>query len=108
MKAKAVNLANCRKEAGVRLELSDHLQKDFRLFMNVAYDLHKDLKGSIKFDEEDTELFMDVQIEKDGVWKRIKPDQAKELSKRRRRGGPEQLDTQELRSLVGSDAEDKE
>lgn len=36
VKAKAINLANCRDEAGVRLELPDHLQKSFRLLMNLA------------------------------------------------------------------------
>ena len=54
--AKAANLANYGQEVGMRLELPDHLQKNFRLLMNVAYDLKRknpELRRNIKFDEED-------------------------------------------------------
>ena len=109
VKAKAVNLANFRDKAGVRLELPDHLQKDFHLLMNLAYDMkqrNRDQRRNIKFDEKDAGLYMDVQVEKDGQWKRIKPVQAKGLAGRRR-GGPEAMDEEELKSLVGSDSGDQ-
>lgn len=36
VKAKAANLANFREEAGMRLEIPDHLQKDFHSLMNLG------------------------------------------------------------------------
>ena len=110
VKAKAANLANYGQEAGMRLELPDHLQKTFRILMNLAYDLkqrHTELRRNIKFDEDDLSMYMDVQFKKDGPWRRIKPEQAKELTGRRRRG-PEQIDAEELRSLVGEDDDEVE
>ena len=108
VKAKAINLANCRDEAGVRLELPDHLQKSFRLLMNLAYDMkqkNSGLKRNIKFDEEDLGLYMDVQVERDGSWRRIRLDRAREWASKRKRRGPEDIDAEELKSLVGSDSE---
>lgn len=105
VRAKAANLPNFGQEAGMRLELPDHLQKSFKMLMNLAFDLkqkNSDLRRNIKFDEEDLNLYMDVQLEREGHWKRFKRDQAKELAKNRKRRGPEQFDTDELRSPVGS------
>ena len=112
VRAKAANLANFGQEVGMRLELPDHLQKDFRLLMNLAYDLKKknpDLKRNIKFDEDDLGLYMDVQMERDGPWRRIKPDPVKQLSRTRRSArGPDMIEADELRSLVDSEDEEAE
>lgn len=86
VRARASQLADYRDAAGMRLELPDYLQKDFRALINLAYDLKSknvDLKRNIKFDEEDLGLFMDVQVRTGGNWKRVKPDQARKLSKTR-------------------------
>ena len=59
-----MNLALCREEAGMRLNIPDHLKKDFAALMNLSYDLKrkdKDLKRNIKFDEDTLGLFMDIQ-----------------------------------------------
>ena len=79
VKLKASNLANFREEAGMRLHVPDFLQKVFHCLMNLAFDLkkkNKDLKRNIKFDDNTTGLFMDIQFKTDGPWKRVRPEQA--------------------------------
>ena len=79
IKAQGPNLASYRDEAGMRLQIPDTLQKDFKALMAAAYDMkktNKDLKRNVKFDEESLGLFMDIQTEKDGDWRRIRPAQA--------------------------------
>ena len=107
MRARASNLADHREAAGMRLELPDYLQKDFRSLMNLAFDLkkkHTGLRRNIKFDEEDLGLFMDIQKNADERWRRIKPDQAKKLVRSRSRG-PEKLNDSDIATLLGSDDE---
>ena len=46
VKALAPNLANHRdNEAGMRLHIPDHLQKDFRSLMNLSYDLKRSTRA---------------------------------------------------------------
>ena len=80
VKAQAHRLANHDDEVGMRLEIPNHLQKDFRLLMKLSYTLkkkHPQLKRSVKFDEEALGMYMDIQMRTDGNWSRIKPEQAK-------------------------------
>ena len=68
VQAKASNLANYGEEAGMRIHLPDHLQKDFKVLMNLAFDLKKrnpQLRRNVKFDEETMNLYMDMQIDPD-------------------------------------------
>ena len=107
IKAQGPNLAKHREEAGMRLQIPDGLQKDFKALMALAYDLkqtHKELKRNVKFDEENLGLFMDVQTEKDGTWKRIRPHQAYKTLKTRR-NGPEEMEEDEIKSLLGEQSE---
>ena len=105
VKALGHQLANYREEAGMRLQIPDSLQKDFKALMAVAYDkkkTNKDLKRNVKFDEENMALFMDL----DGDWKRIRPQQAyKALESRSRSGGPEDMDEDEIKTLLGETSE---
>ena len=109
VKAKAANLANFRDTAGMRLSVPDHLQKDFKLLMGLSYDLkqqHNDIKRNVKFDKENLNLFMDVQLRKDGDWRRIRPEQAKQAAAGRTQA--KQTDTLdlpvgELRGLLGEE-----
>ena len=108
VKAAASNLANFRETAGMWLHILDHLQRDFRILMNLFYDLkkrHKDLRRNVKFDEEDKGLFMDLRLDEESEWKRVKPEQAAAAAKKRNR--TQDLDTDELRSLLDS-GEDSE
>ena len=79
VEAQAHNLDKYGEEAGMRLQIPNYLQKDFRVLMNLAYNLkkkHPDLKQNVKFDEDNYGLFMDAQVKKDGQWKRVRPEQA--------------------------------
>ena len=110
MKSKGPNLANYRDEAGMRLQIPDHLQKDFKALMSVAYDLKKtnaDLRRNIKFDEENLGLYMDVCTKKDGNWRRIRPAHAYKVleGKKDDRNGPEDMEEDEIRSLLGDVSE---
>ena len=109
VKSQGPNLANYRDEAGMRLQIPDNLQKDFKALMSVAYDLkqkNKDLKRNVKFDEESLGLYMDIQMERDGDWRRVKPQQAfKALANRTQKNGPRSMDEEEIASLLGGDNE---
>ena len=106
VKAQAPNLANYRENAGMRLHLPNHLQKDFKALMGLSYDMKKknpDLKRNVKFDEDDLGLFMDVQMRKDGPWRRIKPEQARRAieTSGSRRNGPDNMQADEIAGFLG-------
>ena len=64
----------------LRLHLPNYLHKDFKAPMALSYDLkknHADLRRNVKFDEDNMGLYMDLQLDQEGHWKRVKPDQAK-------------------------------
>ena len=109
VKAQGPNLANYRDEAGMRLHLPNHLQKDFKALMSLSYELKKknpDLRRNVKFDENDLGLYMDIQIKKDGHWKRVKPDQARTANQRSGlTAGPDTLDADDLSALLGGSEE---
>ena len=109
VKAQGPNLANHREDAGMRLQIPDNLQKDFKALMSMAYELkqkNKDLKRNVKFDEESLGLFMDVQMKRDGDWKRIRPSQAhRHLATRQKRTGPDDMGDDEIESLLGEETE---
>ena len=66
----------------VRCEIAPSRSFTKRL-MALAYDIKKknpDLTQNVKFDEECLGLYMDVQVERDGQWRRIVPDQARKLT----------------------------
>ena len=110
VKAQGPNLAGCKEEAGMRLEIPDHLQKDFKSLMALAYDIKKtnpDLRRNVKFDEDNQGIYMDIQTKKEGAWRRVRPEQARTAGtrSRRRSGGPDDMDDDELRSLLGDDGE---
>ena len=110
VKALAPNLANFKhEEAGMRLQIPDHLQKDFKALMNLSFDLkkkHPDVRRNVKFDEDCLGLYMDMQLEKEGSWRRTRPDHARQAARPRKNEGPTELDAAELRSLVGSDTDE--
>ena len=112
VKAQGPNLANYREEAGMRLQIPDNLQKDFKALMAVAYDMkktNKEVRRNVKFDEEGLGLFMDIQTEKDGDWKRIRPQQAyKALGARATsRGGPAEMEEDGIRTLLETADDDE-
>ena len=107
IKAHAHNLASGRgagEEAGMRLHVPDHLQRDFKVLMNLAYDMKRNnpsLRRNVKFDEESLGLFMDIQTREDGDWKRIRPEQARKTVRNRSRPGPVEMDETDIQSVLG-------
>ena len=108
VKAQAHRLANYRDEAGMRLHVPDHLQKVFRTLMNLSFELkkkHTELRRSVKFDEENLSMFMDIQLKSGGSWKRIGGEQAMKTAFERRQdeGRTETIGVEELDELLGSE-----
>ena len=101
----AANLANFRETAGMRLDVPDHLQRDFSSLMNLSFDLkkkHPYLKRNVKFDEEDKSLYMDIKLKDDGDWRRVKPAQMVAANKNRRKEGAQDIGEDELKNLLES------
>ena len=92
------------KDAGMRLDIPNYLQKDFKALMRLAYLLKQtnpDLKRNVKFDEDCCGLFLDMQISKDASWRRVKPEEArKDIKGRAGSDGPAEVGADELRSLL--------
>lgn len=107
VRAQASNLANY-PDCGMRLHIPNHLQKDFKALMGLAYDMkqkYSQLRRNVKFDEDDTGLFMDMQLTREGSWKRVKPEQAKQALIRsgNDRSGPSAVAADELVELLGDE-----
>ena len=65
VRAGAPALAQYREDAGMRLHIPDHLQRQFRALMNLSFDLkkrHPELKRNVKFDDDTLGLFLDIQL----------------------------------------------
>ena len=108
VKAAAPNLANHRDSAGMRLQVPAHLQPDFHALMNLSFDLkkrHPGLKRNIKFDEVDLGLFMDLKLNDEAEWRRIKPDRARAANKRRSKR--RSMEQDEIQELLESETDDE-
>ena len=71
---------NLSKEAGMRIHVPDFLKANFRHLDGVCYDLkqkHPSLKRNIKFDDDEMDLYADVQLTRDSQWKRLLPAEAR-------------------------------
>lgn len=80
--------------------------------MSLSFELKKtnpDIKRNVKFDEDNLNLFMDLQTKKDGPWKRVLPDQAAAAMAGRKKKTDVLRDmaTEELTELLGDDDTDK-
>ena len=105
VKAQAPHVADHREKAGMRLHIPDHLQQSFRSLMNLSYELkkkHPELKRTVKFDEDELDLFMDIQTAAGADWKRIGRDQAQRFSDRRKETATMTIEEDEQDGLLGS------
>ena len=104
VKAQGHNLAKYKDEAGMRLHIPNYLQKDFKVLMKLAYLLEKtnpDLRRNVKFNEDTTGLFLDMQLQKEGPWKRVRPEEArKAVQGKFVMEGPAEMDADELLDLI--------
>ena len=67
------------QKAGIRIEIPNFLKSDFHVLQNLSYRLklsNKEMKRSVKFDEDNYGLMLDVQLPGQD-WTRIRPDQAR-------------------------------
>ena len=83
----AANLKDCQQEAGVRLEIPDHLQADFKVLIQYGNEARKfygvDVRRSVRFFEEDFGLILHLGLPS-GQWLRVTPSEAREMGKFRR------------------------
>ena len=87
----ALNLANHRDRAGIRLEIPPHLTGTFRLFEEHAGALREKfpvgVKRSIKFDDVAMDLCIDIKIPTADKWHRFSRSQIEQAARARTRLG---------------------
>ena len=104
VKAGAVNLKG-DKTAGVRIDVPCFLSSNFKALEAMGYNLkqtHKDLRRSIKFDDDKLDFFLDFRKNEESKWQRVRPDKAKKVRDTRPRplgDEPEELTEEELAAL---------
>ena len=71
---------------GMRLEIPESLRPNLRALESMSYLLKQSnptLKRNIKYDDEVMDLVMDVKINEDAPWRKIRPEQATQAKKNR-------------------------
>ena len=104
VKAAAVNLAG-NKEAGTRIQVPGYLMDNFRALEAVGYSMKKagkDVKRSIKYDDNNRDLIMDIKIGED--WMRITPDEARAVARDNPdiKTGPKKLNRQDISRFLST------
>ena len=77
IRSSAYHLAG--SDAGLRLDISDNLRVSLRALESVAFGLKKKypkLKRNVKFNDEMQDLVLDVKLDENSTWRKIRPDQA--------------------------------
>ena len=75
LKKKASGFKLEGKRAGIRMEVPTFLRSDFHVLQNLQYEMkmaNRKMKRSIKFDEENLGLVLDVQLPGQTVFKNLK------------------------------------
>ena len=99
----AYNLAGDRS-AGIRLDVPHHLMKNFKALESASYKLkqqYPSLRRNIKFDDEVCDLVLEFRISEGAGWKRLRPQEAKELQ--RTEGEAEEMTASDISSLLSGD-----
>ena len=81
VKANGINLAG-QHDVGMSLHVPGHLMDNLVALNGVGYSIkqrHKDVKRSVKFDEQRQDLYLDICVA--GRWRRISPAEAKQALK---------------------------
>ena len=95
--------------SGIRLEVPHHLMKNFKALESASYKLKQkfsNIKRNIKFDDERCDLCLEFKLSEGHAWKRIRPDQAKEMQ--RSDGEAEELSASEVTSLLSGREEQED
>ena len=62
---------------------------------------HPDLRRNVRFNEDMSGLHMDLQLNKDGQWRRVQPDQARKVAPAgQATGGPASLRAEDFMNLL--------
>ena len=85
----ALNLANHRDAAGIRLEIPPHLTGTFRLYEEHAGALREKFpqgfKRSVKFDDVSMDLVMDIKLPQAKKWHRFNRQEVEKATRARKR-----------------------
>ena len=104
VRAAAYNLAGA-SNAGIRLEIPEFLRQSLRALESTIYLLkqkHPGLKRNVKFDDGVMDLVMDIKIDVNSPWTKMRPDQALEATKGRAepsREGSTEMDSTAIASI---------
>ena len=105
VRASAKNLAGV--DAGMKLEIPDHLLGSFRVLNDLAFELkknYKDLKRNIKFDDGNHDLAMDVRLKPGKQWKTICPDEARKSLSTKKGRKKNSYSTNKLSKMLQNDS----
>ena len=84
----ASNLKDCLSPVGVQLDILDHLQSDFKVLITYGNNARKhfgtDVKRSVRFFEEEFGLMLHLCLPS-GKWIQVTPEEARVVSRHRRR-----------------------
>ena len=107
IKSYARNLARAKGEAGLRLDVPEHLKGTHKVLEEHAYsliNLHgKEVKRNIRFDERTENLMMDIKMPQSSRWHNLTARQAIEARKIK-----EEKDIQAIRLAAANRPTDKE
>ena len=107
IKSYARNLARAKGEAGLRLDVPEHLKGNHKVLEEHAYsliNLHgKEVKRNIRFDDRAENLMMDIKMPQSSRWHNLTARQAIEARKIK-----EEKDIQAIRLAAANRPTDKE
>ena len=109
VKSAANKLGPLGNQAGIRIVVPGFLMTNFKALENLGYQM-KASKGEvrrvIKFDNEIMDLMMDVRFK--GVWKRVRPESAKNTSAQLDNSGPETMTVSRITEFFAGNPEKME
>ena len=104
VKANGSNLAG-QREVGMAIHVPGHLMDNLVALNGLGYSIKQKNPGtkrSVKFDDTRQDLFLDICI--GGNWKRVSPEEAKQVMKEVPAAGNQSITIAELASLVKGDS----
>ena len=109
VRANASNIAllPASSPAGIRLEIPDFLQNNFKVLQNAAYQIKQNNRGAkrnVLFDDDKMDLALDIKLSDAVGWQRISPAEARTAGARAGKGpsARKNLDASEISSMMGS------
>ena len=98
-----------KDSAGIRLELPDYLQNNFKVLQNAAYQIktrNPGCKRNVLFDDDNLDLALDIKLSDADDWRRISPGDARTAGARATGGGgsgasKKRLNPDSISSMMG-------